>query len=54
MFRGHGEGWGGAASRRSHPRAEPPPPPSHVHFEEKLHDSVVMVTPTRPTGNFLS
>ncbi|CAL8240331.1 unnamed protein product [Merluccius merluccius] len=26
--------------------------PSHVHFEEKLHDSVVMVTP-EADGNFL-
>ena len=25
---------------------------SHVHFEEKLHDSVVMVTP-EANGNFL-
>lgn len=26
--------------------------PSHVHFEEKLHDSVVMVTPEED-GNFM-
>lgn len=26
--------------------------PSHVHFDEKLHDSVVMVTP-EDDGNFL-
>lgn len=27
-------------------------PSSHVHFEEKLHDSVVMVTP-EDDGNFM-
>lgn len=26
--------------------------PSHVHFDEKLHDSVVMVIP-QPDGNFM-
>lgn len=26
--------------------------PSHVHFDEKLHDSVVMVTP-EDDGNFM-
>lgn len=31
---------------------EPHAASSHVHFDEKLHDSVVMVTP-EDDGNFL-
>ncbi|XP_037336408.2 adipose-secreted signaling protein [Pungitius pungitius] len=45
-------GGGGGGGVRFAEEALAAGPPSHVHFDEKLHDSVVMVTPEED-GNFI-